>query len=1318
MIRKISVTLSLLLLVCVVVPPDNYAFPQGIITAPSANGEFKKGICLEATIYAKKNYWDPWIYFQFHEPGPAVDADAALPGNKLTIGSITLPLNDTVPAEHVISQTPAVGALVEENSTVHRADSRELEDITSTANTSAFPAAIESGESALLSWDSVYVPNAPIDPDNGVVDPNGSISVAPDQTAAYTVSAAGDSGSTSTRAAGKVLGSTDPQPPGHFGAQYEDLVPPDAKVDQYDLQRFSLVTGLVHDLNDAPLADVFVTIHGHLEYGTAVTDPEGRYSIPVEGGSTVTIVFQKGGLFTAHRQVYVPWNDIAIAATVQLITQDPVSTTLTFDGDPATVVTHQSSPITDEFGSRSATLVFAGDNRAFLMDENGHDVRELSTITTRATEFTTPESMPAELPPNSAYTYCMELSVDGAQRVRFDTPVMVWINNFLGFDVGTAVPLSYYDRDKGHWLPADNGKVVRLLDTDLDGITDALDADADNQPDDLNDNGSFRDEILGLENAQRYAPGLTLWRVAVTQISPWNFSWPYGPPWDAIASNAEGEPVLDAQCEYDRPDKMASYIEAGSRIFREDISIPGTDITLHYASDRVKGYRQVLSVPASGATVPVSLRHIVTRVEVAGRSFEQILDPLPDQVAEFIWDGRDHLGRLVRSPITAVVSVGFAYNAVYLRPGEFAQSFGQAGVEKTNIVARRETISWKRSRMNVAPKRRGKNALAEGWTISNHHQIAPSQPWLLFKGDGTTSRRNLPHITTIAGSGTIGYSGDGGPATAAKLSYPVGVDVDAAGNLYIAEWNNHCVRMVNTSGVITTVAGNGFTGYSGDGGPATAARLTFPYGVVTDRDGNIFIADGGNHRIRMVDTDGIITTVAGSGEAGYSGDGGPAIAAQLNYPSRVGVDDGGNLYIVDRSNRRIRKVDTNGIITTVAGNGLGGMETSGEGGPAVAANLGNPLGLAVDAAGNIYISDWGNNRIRKVDTSGFIITVAGSGTGGDGGDGDLATTAWLSNPLGVAVDAAGAIYIADSSNYRIRKVNTGGFITTVAGSGESGYSGDGDPAIAARLKHPYDVAVDAVGNLYIADHFNQRIRKVAPPSTFTAELAPGEIPFAENSGLGHIFYNTGLHQKTFDLDSGVILHSFSYDEDDRLQSITDQFGNTISIERDAGGVPSAIISPDGIRTELTIDADNHLTRVTYPDDSYYSFEYTPDGLMTAEIEPAGNRFEHDFSQTGRLSDAYDEQGGHWNFQRTTSVNGDILTRQTTGEGNVTSFVDRTDATGAYTSTITGPAGSQTLFTRSADGLTVNKSTDCSMDLEFKYDVDSEYKYNFRAPDLA
>jgi len=265
----------------------------------------------------------------------------------------------------------------------------------------------------------------------------------------------------------------------------------------------------------------------------------------------------------------------------------------------------------------------------------------------------------------------------------------------------------------------------------------------------------------------------------------------------------------------------------------------------------------------------------------------------------------------------------------------------------------------------------------------------------------------------------------------------------------------------------------GIAGYSGDGGPATAARLKIPYGVAVDGAGNIFIAEWGNHRVRKVDADGIITTVAGSGSIGYSGDGGPATAAQLGYPSRVAVDTAGNLYIVDRSNGRIRKVDTNGIITTVAGNGPGNSGTTGEGQPAIETNLGSLYDLSVDAGGNLYINDLGNNWIRKVDTSGIVSIVAGTGARGYRGDGGLATDAWIAGAIGLGLDAGGNLYVADSANYWIRKVDTGGYITTVAGSGTSGYSGDGGHAIAGRIQNPYDVAVDAAGAIYIADFGKQ-----------------------------------------------------------------------------------------------------------------------------------------------------------------------------------------------------------------------------------------------------
>jgi YD repeat-containing protein len=364
-----------------------------------------------------------------------------------------------------------------------------------------------------------------------------------------------------------------------------------------------------------------------------------------------------------------------------------------------------------------------------------------------------------------------------------------------------------------------------------------------------------------------------------------------------------------------------------------------------------------------------------------------------------------------------------------------------------------------------------------------------------------------------------------------------------------------------------------------------------------------------------------------------------------------------------------------------------------------------------------YLTPQNISRLYKgdgtVSTNNAIIinNVAGTETCGDSGDGGPATEAQLNWPGGVAVDAAGSIFISDENNNRIRRVDTSGVITTVAGTETWGDSGDGGPATEAQLNWPGGVAVDAAGNIFIADSYNNCIRKVDTPSAFAGVMTGGDIPFAEENGLGHIMSSAGLHKTTIDLDTGITLYEFGYDQDDNLVSITDRFGSQTTINY-YGCVPSSIVSPDGIATTFTIDADNYLTRIAYPDGSNYSFEYTADGLMTAEIEPEGNRFEHDFGTNGRVTNVFDEQGGHWNYARTAYENSAILTKVTTGEGNLTSYLDHTYSTGKYTSTITDPTGSETLYTQSADGLSVIKSLSCGMELAFKYDVDSEYRFKY------
>src|SRR5215217_9327185 len=336
-------------------------------------------------------------------------------------------------------------------------------------------------------------------------------------------------------------------------------------------------------------------------------------------------------------------------------------------------------------------------------------------------------------------------------------------------------------------------------------------------------------------------------------------------------------------------------------------------------------------------------------------------------------------------------------------------------------------------------------------------------------------------METVSGDGGE-QLGDGGPATEAGLCGPTDVALDAEGNMYISDTGEYCsgpggdtVRKVDPHGTITTVAGTGEAGFSGDGGPATKARLDFPSAVAVDREGNLYIADGSNYRIRKVDEGGIITTFAGTGKARHSGDGGPATSAQLREPDQMTFDAKGNLYLADYTS--VRKIDPSGTITTVAGTGRFGF--SGDGGPATEAKL-TASDVALDDKGNLYISDTEHHRIRKVDRDGIIHTVAGTGKEGYSGDGGPATKAALALPTGIAVDGEGNLFIACHHNSRVRKVDRNGTITTFAGTGQMGFNHEKGPARKVMLNQPWDVYFDdGSGVLYIADAFNSRIRAVS-----------------------------------------------------------------------------------------------------------------------------------------------------------------------------------------------------------------------------------------------
>lgn len=349
--------------------------------------------------------------------------------------------------------------------------------------------------------------------------------------------------------------------------------------------------------------------------------------------------------------------------------------------------------------------------------------------------------------------------------------------------------------------------------------------------------------------------------------------------------------------------------------------------------------------------------------------------------------------------------------------------------------------------------------------------------------DPSTVERRPWHVFTVAGTGELGFRGDGGLATKARLWFAANVAVDLDGNIFIADSFNNRVRRVDArTGTIATVAGTGEQGYSGDGDRATDARLNSPSAVVLDRDGNLLIADTFNNRIRIVDArTGIISTIAGTGEAGARGDDGLAVAAQLTEPAGLALDPSGNLLIADRGNHRVRKLDREShIITTIAG--IGNAGALGDGGPSAKAELNGPTALAIDAQGNIVVADTFNNRIRRIDhATGIISTVAGTGEEGFDGDGGPAKAAKLMQPSGIAIDSDGTLLIADTYNNRIRRVDAKtGIISTLAGTDARGQASSGVAAELAPLNAPMGLARDPAGNLVVADSGNHSVLRIMP----------------------------------------------------------------------------------------------------------------------------------------------------------------------------------------------------------------------------------------------
>ncbi len=944
-----------------------------------------------------------------------------------------------------------------------------------------------------------------------------------------------------------------------------------------------------------PLSEVSITaadITGEIR-----TDSQGFFSFPVSEflphipAKEVLLTAEKQGFTYAQRKVVVRSRVDVIVDNIYLVPRDTLTTTITPEGG---VATNSGSNIILEFPAGAVD----------------------APIEVNITEFDSSKELPTPLPETSHFTFAADFLPDGTV---FNQPVHLKVENFLGFPPGIPVPVGYYDKNIGAWK--------------ADGV------------------GIISDDGLWME-------------YDITHFSPYDLNWSgiclaggCAPAPDGGDDGDDGGCGKNMCCEdggsgggfggggerdSTNVGKRDGSFETGHSTAGYTVNGQGFNMTLRYNSKHANP--QVFIGRTSDFSdlpyLPDSLR---ADIDFMGMRKTGFFQPSYNELSfRAIFEPEDIRGNdLSTGFYPYVITLTNRYDTLYYT---LTEEFGGYGSTVFSIPAR-EPKYVSRSFYREAFIRNDKDShLAKGWNIAGIRKLIKSSNGRLTVIDGDAfeifgggdygvSGDNI--ISTIAGGGS---GGDGGPATEAIIGSPSNVILDKQGNIYLTDENRR-VRKISTDGIITTVAGTMFRDYGGDGGPATEAKLHTPKGMAVDSTGNLYIADSGNHRIRKVDTNGIITTIAGTGQRGYNGDGIPADEATLNWPDGLVLDNAGNIYFSDSQNYRVRKISVNGIISTIAGN-VGGY--SGDGGPAIDANFVKPEDLAIDSIGNIYITDSFIHCVRKIDTDGIINTFAGFCNffhAGNEGDGGPATSASLETPRGVAVDQTNNLYISDFTSHRIRKVNADGIISTLTnpdvlgGSAGGGFSGDGGPASEALLKFPTGVTVDSAGNVYISDTANDRIRKV---SVLNENASDGTVfKSAKNNGstlkinsentytMTHDdgftveFSSEGLQTSVKDRNGNIT--EYVYDVDEKLVQVIDPEGGITTFSY-LNGYLSSITDPQARTTLFNTDTNGDLVSITGPDGNVTSYVYDSKHSMLSRTLPGNKTYSYTYDSYGMVSE--------------------------------------------------------------------------------------------------
>ena len=837
------------------------------------------------------------------------------------------------------------------------------------------------------------------------------------------------------------------------------------------------------------------------------------------------------------------------------------------------------------------------------------------------------------------------------------------------------------------------------------GGTVELDTDGDDKadsPEALATLGIDADERSAL--GARYAPGTTLWRVPLPHFSAWDFNWCFfGKLFDALADLFDNRPLADS-CT-----ASGSFIECENQILGESVGVSGAPFGLHYRSDRVPGRRDAFhfEVQLTGETAPPNAKRVRFELDVLGQHVSHVVEAKPGQRYTFDWDGRDAYGRVWQGPALVRYRVGYVYDGWYGHTpvfgayGEVDRTRWQAapdnqfprppGVTAEDDLARLETTMWLPWQASTLGTFDASALGLGGFTVGVHHAYDPASHTLyLGTGDRRQATPDTRSVRALLGA-VGGKHDDSGQARRTAIDQPHGLAVAADGAVYVSLEAQHKVVRVGKDGLVQTVAGTGTAGATGDGGPATMATLASPLGLALAADGTLYIAERSNAVVRRVLPSGIIDTFAGAlpapppmpgttapTPAMPSVDDGspkPARMAMFGEPHALALGLDGSLLIADAKRNQVRRVRPDGVIELVLGSAVGTAGSSGDGGPGVKAMVNDPLSVAVGPDGSVYVAEFDGHRIRRLTPDGTVMTVAGDGIAGRIGDDGPATAARLSSPHTVDVGPDGTLYITDEGNVVLRSVTPDGMMHTIAGGGAT-QPDDFTPALDAKFVLPRITVVEPNGNLVVADYNGDVVHRVLP---FLPSASPGGSVIASEDGLSWDEFDAGgRHLKTVDALTKQTLWSFQYDAAGRLSSITDAAKRVFTIERDASGRATRLVSPDGLATSLAYDTKGWLASVENPAHEALKVALSETGLLLSETDPLGRVHSFSYDPTGRLTKDTEASGSFQTLER--SADQATLTKKDALGHAVTYAREQTQ--GAQKLTVTGPDGLKSVRTKS------------------------------------